>query len=88
MNELLRMLIYFSYKESEKNEYGKPRRRNRQQHLNDNESIVKQFIDKEIINRLSSSTVELMFELADAQISFLIADKNFLSQIIMLKSST
>ena len=88
MNELLRMLIYFSYKESEKNEYGKPRRRNRQQHLNDNESIVKQFIDKEIINRLSSSTVELMFQLVDAQISFLIADKNFLAEIIMLKSST
>jgi hypothetical protein len=88
MNELLRMLIYFSYKESEKNDYGKPRRRNRQQHLNDNESIVAQFIDKEIINRLSSPTVELMFEIADAQISNLISDKNFLAQIIMLKSST
>lgn len=88
MNELLRMLIYFSYKESEKNDYGKPIRRNRQQHLNDNESIVKQFIDNNIIDRLSSSTVELMFQLVDAQISNLISDKNFLSQIIMLKSST
>jgi len=88
MNELLRMLIYFSYKESEKNDYGKPRRKNRVQYLDDNESIVAQFIDKEIINRLSSPTVELMFGIADAQISNLISDKNFLAQIIMLKSST
>ena len=88
MNEVLRMLIYFSYKESEKNDYGKPRRKNRVQYLNDNESIVKEFIDKEIINRLSSPTVELMFEVADTQISNLISDKNFLAQIIMLKSST
>ena len=82
------MLIYFSYKESEKNEFGKPRRKNRPQHLNDNESLVNQFIDKYKIELLSNSTVELMFELVDAQLSNLISDKNFLAQIIMLKSTT
>jgi len=88
IGELLKMLIYFSYKESEKNEFGKPKRRNRPQHLNDNESLVNQFIDKYKIEPLSNSTVELMFELVDAQLSNLISDKNFLAQIIMLKSTT
>ena len=46
IGELIKMLIYFSYKESEKNEFGKPKRKNRPQHLNDNESLVNQFIDK------------------------------------------
>ena len=88
IGELIKMLIYFSYKESEKNEFGKPRRKNRPQHLNDNESLVNQFIDKYKIEPLSNSTVELMFELVDAQLSNLISDKNFLAQIIMLKSTT
>ena len=88
IGELMKMLIYFSYKESEKNEFGKPRRKNRPQHLNDNESLVNQFIDKYKIEPLSNSTVELMFELVDAQLSNLISDKNFLAQIIMLKSTT
>ena len=88
IGELMKMLIYFSYKESEKNEFGKPRRKNRPQHLNDNESLVNQFIDKYKIDTLSNSTTELMFELVDAQLSNLISDKNFLAQIIMLKSTT
>jgi hypothetical protein len=88
IGELIKMLIYFSYKESEKNEFGKPRRKNRPQHLNDNESLVNQFIDKYKIDILSNSTTELMFELVDAQLSNLISDKNFLAQIIMLKSTT
>ena len=88
IGELMKMLIYFSYKESEKNEFGKPRRKNRPQHLNDNESLVNQFIDKIKINNLTTATLELMFELADSQISNLISDKNFLAQIIMLKSTT
>ncbi len=88
IGELMKMLIYFSYKESERNEFGKPRRKNRPQHLNDNQSLVNQFIDKYKIEPLSNSTVELMFELVDAQLSNLISDKNFLAQIIMLKSTT
>ena len=86
--DLIRILIYFSYKESERNEFGKPRRKNRRQVLDDNESIVNGFIDKIKINNLSTSTLELMFELVDAQLSSLISDKNFLAQIIMLKSTT
>ena len=86
--DLIRMLIYFSYKESERNEFGKPRRKNRREVLDNSESTVNEFIDKIKINNLSTSTLELMFELADAQISNLISDKNFLAQIIMLKSTT
>ena len=86
--DLIKMLIYFSYKESEKNEFGKPRRKNRKQFLDDNESIVNQFIDKDKINPLSTSTLELMFQMVDAQLSNLISDRDFLAQIIMLKSTT
>jgi hypothetical protein len=88
MAGLIKMLIYFSYKESEKNEFGKVRRKNRREVLDNSESTVNEFIEKIKINNLSTSTLELMFELVDAQISNLISDKNFLSQIIMLKSTT
>ena len=88
MSGLIKMLIYFSYKESETNEFGKPRRKNRRQVLDNSEDTVNEFIEKIKINNLSTSTLELMFELADAQISNLISDKNFLAQIIMLKSTT
>jgi hypothetical protein len=85
---LIRMLIYFSYKESEKNEFGKPKRKNRRQVLDDNESTVNEFIEKIKINNLTINSFELMFGLVDAQLSNLISDKNFLAQIIMLKSTT
>ena len=88
IGELIKMLIYFSYKESEKNEFGKPRRKNRREVLDNSESTVNEFIDKIKINNLTTATLELMFELADSQISNLISDKNFLAQIIMLKSTT
>jgi hypothetical protein len=88
MAGLIKMLIYFSYKESEKNEFGKVRRKNRREVLDNSESTVNEFIEKIKINNLSTSTLELMFELVDAQISNLISDKNFLAQIIMLKSTT
>jgi hypothetical protein len=86
--ELIKVLIYFSHKESEKNEFGKPKRKNRRQVLDDNESIVNEFIDKTKIDNLTTSTLEVMFEIVDAQLSNLISDKNFLAQIIMLKSTT
>jgi hypothetical protein len=86
--DLLKMLIYFSYKESEKNEFGKVRRKNRREVLDNSESTVNEFIEKIKINNLSTSTLELMFELVDAQISNLISDKNFLAQIIMLKTNS
>jgi hypothetical protein len=85
---LIKVLIYFSYKESEKNEFGKVKRKNRREVLDNSESTVNEFIEKIKINNLSTSTLELMFELVDAQISNLISDKNFLAQIIMLKSTT
>jgi hypothetical protein len=85
---LIRVLIYFSYKESEKDEYGKVKRKNRKQVLDNSESTVNEFIEKIKINNLTTSTLELMFELVDAQLSNLISDKNFLAQIIMLKSTT
>jgi hypothetical protein len=88
MSELIRVLIYFSCKESEKNEFGKPKRKNRRQVLDDNESIVNEFIDKTKIDTISINSFELMFSLVDAQLSNLISDKNFLAQIIMLKSTT
>ena len=86
--ELIKVLIYFSHKESEKNEFGKPKRKNRRQVLDDNESIVNEFIDKTKIDTISINSFELMFSLVDAQLSNLISDKNFLAQIIMLKSTT
>ena len=86
--EFIRMFIYFSYKESEKNEFGKPRRKNRRQVLDDNESIVNEFIDKTKIDTISINSFELMFSLVDSQLSNFISDKNFLAQIIMLKSTT
>jgi hypothetical protein len=85
---MIKLLIYFSYKASEKNEFGKPRRKNRQSKINENESLVSQFVDKSIIDNLSISSLEVMFEVVDAKISDIIKDKNFLSQIIMLKSTT
>jgi hypothetical protein len=85
---LIKVLIYFSYKESEKNEFGKVRRKNRREVLDNSESTVNEFIEKIKINNLSTSTLELMFELVDAQISNLISDKNFLAQIIMLKTNS
>ena len=88
IGELIKVLIYFSYKESEKNEFGKPKSKNRPQLLNANEFLVNQFIDKTKIDNLSNSTLELMFELVDAQLSSLISDREFLAQIIMLKSTT
>lgn len=86
--DLIRMLIYFSYKESERNEFGKPRRKNRREVLDNSEATVNEFIEKIKINNLSTSTLELMFELVDAQLSSLISDKNLLAQIIILKSTT
>lgn len=85
---LLRMLIYFSYKESETNEFNKPKRKNRRQVLDNNESMVNEFIEKSKIDNLSESTLEVMFEITDAQLSNIISDENFLAQVIMLKSST
>jgi hypothetical protein len=86
--DLIRVLVYFSHKESEKNEFGKPKRKNRRQVLDDNESIVNEFIDKTKIDTISINSFELMFSLVDAQISDLISDKNFLAQIIMLKTNS
>jgi hypothetical protein len=85
---LIKVLIYFSYKESEKNEFGKVKRKNRREVLDNSESTVNEFIEKIKINNLSTSTLELMFELVDAQISNLISDKNFLAQIIILKTNS
>lgn len=85
---LIKVLIYFSYKESEKNEFGKVKRKNRREVLDNSESTVNEFIDKTKINNLTTSTLELMFELVDAQISNLISDKNFLAQIIILKTNS
>jgi hypothetical protein len=85
---LIRMLIYFSYKESEKDEFGKVKRKNRKQVLDNSESTVNEFIEKIKIDNLTINSFELMFELVDAQLSNLISDKNFLAQIIMLKSTT
>ena len=85
---LIRVLIYFSYKESEKDEFGKVKRKNRKQVLDNSESTVNEFIDKIKINNLTINSFELMFELVDAQISNLISDKNFLAQIIILKTNS
>lgn len=85
---LIKMLIYFSYKESEKNEFGKVKRKNRREVLDNSESTVNEFIEKIKINNLSTSTLELMFELVDSQLSNLISDKNFLAQIIILKTNS
>jgi hypothetical protein len=80
---MIKLLIFFSYKASEKNDFGKPRRKNRKEKIVPNE-----FVDMSIIDNLSVSSIEVMFEVVDAQISDIIKDKNFLSQIIMLKSTT
>jgi len=80
---MIKLLIFFSYKASEKNDFGKPRRKNRKEMIVQNE-----FVDMSIIDDISVSSIELMFEVVDAQISDIIKDKNFLSQIILLKSIT
>jgi hypothetical protein len=85
---MIKLLILFGYRESEKTDYGKPRRKNRQSKINENESLVNKFVDKSIIDILSISSLEVMFEVVDAKISDIIKDKNFLAQIIMLKSTT
>jgi hypothetical protein len=85
---MIKLFIFFSYKASEKNDFGKPRRKNRQEKINQNESLASQFVDKSIIDNLSISSLEVMFEVVDAKISDIIKDKNFLAQIIMLKSTT
>lgn len=87
IKEMMRLLIFFTYKESEKNDYGKPKRKNRRQVLDNNESIVSKFLDKSRYEYLSTPSLELMFEVIDNQLSNFISDKNFLAQVVMFKSS-
>jgi hypothetical protein len=86
--KIIRFLIYFGYDISEKNEFGKVRRKNRNSVIDSNPTKVEQFISKKLIDRLTSSTIEIMIEICDSQLSQLVSDKELLAQIILLKNNS
>ena len=87
MEGLMKLLIWLSYSESEKNEFGKPRSRNRKNLITDLKTECEEFIKNERFYGLASNSIESLFQAMDSNLSDCIRDEELLAQIILYKSS-
>jgi hypothetical protein len=84
---LMKLLIWLGYTESEKDVYGKPRRKNRKNLIADLKTECEGFIKNERFYELASNSIESLFQAMDSNLSDCIRDEELLAQIILYKSS-
>jgi hypothetical protein len=83
----MKLLIWLGYTESEKDVYGKPRRKNRKNLIADLKTECEGFIKNERFYELASNSIESLFQAMDSNLSDCIRDEELLAQIILYKSS-
>jgi len=87
VERLMKLLIWLGHSASEKNEFGKPKRRNRKNLISDLKEQCEEFIKNERFYELSSNSIEALFQVMDSNLSDYITDEELLSQIILYKNS-
>jgi hypothetical protein len=83
----MKLLIWLSYSNSERDQYGKPKSRNRRNLIESMRDKCEEFIKNERFYELSSNPIEALFRIIDSNLSDVIRDEELLSQIILYKNS-
>ena len=84
---IMKLVIWLSYSASERDEYGKPKSKNRRNLIESMKNKCEEFIKNERFYLLSSTAIENLLRTMDTNLSDYIRDEELLSQIILYKNS-
>lgn len=87
IERMMKLLIWLSYSASERDQYGKPKSKNRRNLIESMKSKCQEFITNERFYGLQSMSIESLFRTMDANLSDYIRNEELLAQIILYKNS-
>jgi len=84
---LMKLVIWLSYSATERDQYGKPKSKNRRNLIESMRNKCEEFIKNERFYELSTNPIEALFRIMDSNLSDCVRDEELLSQIILYKNS-
>jgi hypothetical protein len=84
---MMKLLIWLSYSASERDQYGKPKSKNRRNLIESMKNKCEEFIENERFYGLSSTSIESLLRTMDANLTDYIRNEELLAQMILYKNS-